>query len=485
MKLSLFKDKRFRYGTMSTAMMIFAVVIFVMVNVLANEFNESWDLTAEQLYTLTSQSHRFLDDLEMDVTLYYVQRTGNESHLISQLFMEYEAASPRITTEVRDPMINPTFVHRFTVGLDGGIPDGSVIVESAQGFRVITPMDMQVIERSQQTGQWMLTGISAEREITSAIHSLTLGDPTAIYFIYGSGEPAIPDAFKSFLEAENFIVREHNALLHDIPETADTIFLIMPTRDWSEIKADRILDYLQHREGRAFMALNMVMDRVTDGFPQLDRVLNSYGLHLGDNIIIEGDSRRIFGNNPTTMVPVLEPHVGITFPLIQQDFTALLMMEPTNIDVLELRRPGIVIEPLLTTSRDAYGRHLASDEDTILKVPSDEDGPFMMAAAVTENVFIDTQHTTRFVVITSIAMLSDAVNEFMGGGNYAFIVNALNWLQDQPSGIWIPVRVPPGGRAPAMLSDAQVMTMTGVAMGLLPVASFGIGIFIWFRRRHS
>jgi len=477
--MSSLKDKRFRYGTLSTVMMIIAVVIFVLVTLVAEEFNRSWDLTSEQLFTLSPQSERFLQDLETDVTLYYVVRTGAEELQVTRLLTEYAAASSHISIETRDPMINPTFVHQFATGMEGGIPEGSVIVRSERGFRVVTPRDMETVVFNPQLWRNVTESIDTERAITQAIHSLTLGDPPVIYYIVGSGEPPLDEDFIEFMAVENFEVREHNALLHDIPETADALIIVMPERDWGTAKADRILDFLDNNEGRAFVALNVMVEY----FPEFSRVISSYGIGIGDYLVIEGDNRRTIAGNPTWMLPILVPHEQITQQLHLENF-AQLFLAPTGLDVLPMRRPSTIIEPLLITTRDAYGRHMTTDADTIMQVPEDAEGPFMLAAAITDTVFLQTTHTTRLVVVSSSAIMDGFVNSTIGGGNWAFIANSMNWLRDQPPGLWVPVRRPPGG-TPVMLSDAQVFTMSGIAMGGIPIALFGIGIFVWFRRRHS
>jgi len=477
--MNLLKDRRFRYGTLSTAMMIIAVIIFVLVSLLAEEFDQSWDLTAEQHYTLTVQSERFLDELAMDVTLYYIARTGNESHLITQLMAQYAAASRHITTEVRDPMINPTFVMQFTTAANEGIPEGSVIVRSELGFRVITPNEMETVVRHPQTWQLVQESVDAERSITQAIHSLTQGDPTVIYNITGSGEAPLSEAFISFLETENFVIRELNALLNDIPETADALLITMPDRDWGTAKGERILDYLNNREGRAFVAL----DLTTEPFPVLNSFLEDFGLALGDYVVIEGDSRRTFMGNPMWMMPMPLFHEQITAPLQLEGFVQLFLA-PAGLEVLDTRRTSTVFEPLLLTTRDAYGRHVHSQEETILQIPDDEEGPFVLAVAITDTFFLQNVHTTRMVVVSTPTIMQEMVNSTIGGGNWAFISNSLNWLVDQPPGIWVPVRRP-AGATPVMLSDAQVLTMSGIAMGGIPIALFGAGIFVWFRRRHS
>jgi len=481
MKLvSLFKDKRFRYGTMSTAMMIVAIAIFILANLLADEFNQSWDLTAEQLYTLTPQSERFLEELDMDITISYVTRTGGETHRITQLLAQYAAASPRITTEQRDPTINPAFVHQFATDVGGGIPDGSVIVQSAHDYRVIRPQDMGTWQRHPQTGQNIRMSFEEEAEITQAIHSLTLGEPSVIYHITGSGELNLPQALISFLESENFIVRTHDAVLQDIPETADILFITMPSRDWGTAKADRILSHLDNNEGRAFFTLGASAER----FPQMDRVLQAYGLQLGNYIVVERDADRTFMREllgePASMLPTWIPHEEITFPLALQGFTGMLLLRPTGLDILDMRRETTTIEPLLTTSRNADALVIASDPDS----PEFIDGPFYLAVAVTDFVFVDTTHITRLVVMSDWLFMHEDFNHLIGGGNWAFISNSLNWLQDQPAGIWVPVRRP-AGAAPIVISDAQVVGMTGVVMGILPVGLFAVGILVWFRRRHN
>jgi len=482
MNIASFKDKRFRYGTMSTVLMIVAVLIFVLVTILADEFDLSRDLTAEQLYTLTEQSHRFLNELETDITLSYVTRTGAESLRITRLFAEYASASSRITTEIRDPMINPTFVHQFITDADGAIPDGSVIVQSPGDFRIIRPGDMGW-RWNPQTGQRVRASYDEERAITQAIHSLTLGEPTVVYHITGSGEGQLPAAFLAYMDSQNFEMRTHNALLQEIPETADAIFITMPGRDWGSAKADHILDYLDNREGRAFIATGMT----SEPLPEFSRVLASYGVSLSELIVIESDAQRIFNWGQFRFnMPVWEFHEGITAPLTMLGFTpqqGILVGEPPAIEVLEMRRPSTRFEPLLLTTRDAYGRLFTTDADTILRVPEDVDGPFMLSVAITDTIMVETTRTTQ-IVLAPWTLLFEEVNNIVGGGNWAFISASLNWMQGQPPGIWIPNRQPAGG-APVMLSDGQVAAMTGIVLGVLPIGLFAAGIFIWFRRRHS
>ena len=472
-----FKEKRFRYGTFSTAMMLLAVVLFVVVNLVADEFNRSRDLTAEQLFTLTSQSRNFLENLDRDVTITHIAQTGHENAIISQLMEEYAAASRHVTIEMRDPLINPAIVHALAerAGMDGGIPDSSVVVQSSTDIRVITPSDMMTFDFN-MWGQ--ITGIRSfnfEAEITRALHFVTQGEPPIIYVVTGSEEMGIGPNLRTFLERENFIVRDVNLVVEEVPENADILIITMPSRDWAEIKADRILAFLED-EGRAFFAMHFS----STSFPNVDRVLAAYGIALGDYLVFEGNPRNIL-QLPHNVLPTISHH-PIHTAAHERNFATLLQL-PISLDVLDVRRVSLDIEPLMMTSREAFAR-VDPYEVSLVQVPSDISGPFVLAAAITDTRFIDRTLETRMVLVSSFAITNDEVDAFIGGGNSQFVLGSLNWLQGQPPGIFIPVRRPPG-MAPLVMNQFQAAVLNGVAIVGLPLITIAAGVFVWFRRRHS
>jgi len=474
--MKMLKEKRFRYGTFSTAMMLFAVVLFVLVNLFADELNRSFDLTAEQIFTLTAESNRFLDNLDVDVTIIHVAPVGGEHAIIAQLLEEYAAASRHITAEIRDPMLNPALMMQLAnaAGIDTGIPNGSVVVQSATATRVIRPWEMIMMNINQQGQAIGIRSFNFETEITRAIHAVSQGVAPVIYYVTGSGEPPIEPGLRALLERENFVVREVNLVTHDVPETADILMIAMPGRDWAEIKADRIAAFL-NAEGRAFIALNYSLE----SFPQLDRVLSLYGIALGESLIFETNPHNhvqvpFFIIPDITEHPILDSHW-------EQNFVNLLVA-PTYLRNLDTRLASVTIEPLFTTSRDAFAR--VGNEETWARVPGDIDGPFNMAVAITDSRFVETNLITRLVVVSNLGIIGDQVDLQIGGGNYQFVIDSLRWMSGRPQGIFIPARRPPGN-SPLIINVFQERVMMGVAAVGLPLASIAVGIFIWFRRRHS
>jgi len=477
------KDKRFRYGTFSTIMMLFAVVLFVLVNLLAGEFNRSRDLTAEQIFTLSAQSHNFLAGLDTDVRITYLAATGEDHffhHIISALLDEYASGSPHVSVDVRDPMLNPALVHQLaaSAGLEVGIPPFSVVVESGGETRVVTLSDMVQQEVVNPfTGQSRIVGFMFEPAITRAMHIVTQGAPPIIYYVIGSGEPDLPQPFISFLESENFLMRQVNLVLEDVPEDADVLFIPTPMRDWTEVKADRVLAFLE-AEGRAFFSVDFTFEYT----PNFDRVLAAYGVRISDHIILEGDSRNIFMDSPYFILPTTIGH-EITENLQVRNFANLVVFT-TGVEVLDLRRASTTIEPLWMTTGDSFAR-VDIDNPSFARIPGDIDGPFNLAVAITDRLFhIDTEFRTQLVVVGNMQFLDPGLTGFIGAGNWHFVLNSLRWMQGQPPSIWIPGRPTPGD-APLMLSQYQQNVISGIAMGGIPLICVAIGVFIWFRRRHS
>jgi hypothetical protein len=476
------KEKRFRYGTFSTAMILFAVILFVFVNLVADEFNRSFDLTPDGIFSLSDRSHDFLETLDTDVTITHVMQLASDApwaHFVSPLLEEYDGASRHITVQVRDPAISPALIHQFAdaAGIEGGIPNGSVVVQSGNKTRVVTPSDMVIFERDMLGFPISIRSLSFEATITRAIHYVTLGDPPVIYYVTGSGEHDLQPMLRLFLESENFVVREVNLVTGEVPETADILLIPMPGRDWTEVKGQRILDYLAN-EGRAFIAADITLEPM----PVFDGVLASYGVATLNYFVVEGNANNFLPPSPNTIFPNRLPH-EINENLVGRNM-ANLLIGAVPIETLDLRRGSTNIEPLWVTSREAFAR-VDAEITTATKVPGDIDGPFDLAVAITDTRFIDSTLTTQIVVVGNMMVLNEGIIGVAGIGNYQFILDAMHWLHGEPPSIFIPGRLPPGQGAQLMLTQRNANVMTGIAVGALPLLCIVIGIVVWLRRRHN
>jgi len=480
MKLAQWKDKRFRYGTFSTAMMLLAVLLFVFTNLFAGEFNHTWDLTQERLFTLSQASRDFLATLDEKVTLTLIAPTGTEEPIFVALLDEYANTSPFIDTALRDPLVNPGFVQQFATAVGGAVPGHSIIVQSSTQYRVITPDLMLTPQFNQQGHVIGIASINFERQITTAIHAVTLGEIATIYKVTGSGERALEPEAISFLETENFILRAVDALtlIRDgIPTTTDILLLSTPQWDWPTEKADRIAQFLDDGGQAMFVMSPQVVGRL----PNVDRVLAAYGVRISDFVVMDPDPRQHI-ITPLLTIPLLWPH-EINLPLAAQNRMTLFLSMAGAVETTDMVRATTTIEELLVTSVSAFGRLDLQLESPLYHEGIDvSGGRLMTAAAITDSTF-DRMNDTRIVVIASSDILSSGAREVVGDNNFAFVASAMRWLAGQGPGLFIPVRTP--GTSRLQLNQFEANMIAGFAMGVLPAVTLATGMFIWLRRRHS
>lgn len=136
---------------------------------------------------------------------------------------------------------------------------------------------------------------------------------------------------------------------------------------------------------------------------------------------------------------------------------------------------------LLTTSEDAFSKTAGYDLTTYEKEDGDIDGPFALAAAVTDAVS-DIQEA-KLVWVSSTSLLDDQMNLQVSGGNQDFFLNALGWMVEQESSISIHAK---------SLSTEYLTINSGTAsllsvlmVGVLPLGYLCIGIYIWARRKRQ
>jgi hypothetical protein len=474
-----FKMKQVRYGSFSTAMLLLAVILFIFINLIAAEFNRNWDLTDEQLATLSEHSINFLQTLDEEVTLTMVAPTGTHEPILAALLDAYAAASRYIQAEIRDPMINPVFVQRFAATA-GAVPDHSIIVQSGDRYRVITPYMMVTPRFSARDEIIGVASFNFERQITTAIHALTRGEIAVVYKVVGSGEVPLGADFILFLEGENFIVNSVSGIeliQNGVPADADILLFSTPRWDWPAEKADAVLAFLD-AGGRAMFAIEPF---VGGRMPQFDRVLAAYGVRISDFVVMDPDPRQHI-MLPMFTMPQLWPH-EINLPLAMHDRMTLFLSFAAAVEATQMQRATTTVEPLLITSVTAFGRSDMHLESPLFHEDVDF-GPsqFMTAAVIIDQLFAR-EDDTKIVVVGSSDIWAAGSRDLVGENNYAFAASALGWLAGQGPGLFVPVRTP--GVSALILNQFESNIIAGISMGALPAILALAGFIVWLRRRHS
>ena len=97
-----------KVGGYSFVLSLVVLAILIAINVLASKLPSTWtqfDISAAQLYSLTSDTKVVVTNLEQDVTIYWISQAGKENTVVEKLLDRYEELSDHITVVKKDPDI--------------------------------------------------------------------------------------------------------------------------------------------------------------------------------------------------------------------------------------------------------------------------------------------------------------------------------------------------------------------------------------------
>ncbi|MBO5262097.1 MAG: Gldg family protein [Clostridia bacterium] len=214
---SLAESRKVKYGTINIAFIALVIAIVIMVNsiitVLSNKFNWYFDMTEEQLYTVSDELVTLLDtasgDMPIDIIFcvdkdkvksnYFEAETGTGSALayIHSTATQIEQRLDNVTVLYKDYLREHAFFkNNFNKQSDTIKPNESTVIiarREADGsygtmYRVYHATSFYTFDNSAGDGSRTLYGYSGERTFASAILSLMHDKVPTVYFVAGHGE---------------------------------------------------------------------------------------------------------------------------------------------------------------------------------------------------------------------------------------------------------------------------------------------------------
>lgn len=233
-----------RGGSYSLVVTAIVLAILVAVNVFASALPKSmtnYDISSSKLYSITSNTKVVVNNLQQDVTIYWVVQSGEENDVIENLLSKYESLSDHIEVAKKNPDVYPTFTRQYT---SESVPNNSLIVESGERSRYISYNDIYVQTADMYSYSYS-TSFDGEGAITSAIDYVVNEEQPKLYLVEGHGEADLPSTFAEQMEKDN-IETESLSLLHTetIPEDADCLMIYAPESDISEDERDLLAEYV-------------------------------------------------------------------------------------------------------------------------------------------------------------------------------------------------------------------------------------------------
>lgn len=468
--LPKWSSKNIRKGSYSLGISVVVLAIAVVFNLVVGKLPAQYrnvDLSQTKLSTIGDTTKELVSALDQDVTIYQIVESGKENETIQKLLERYAGLSSHVKVETMDPVLHPNFVSEYT---EDDLEDNSLIVVGEKRNKVIPYADMFESTVNYQTYQYETTGFDGEGQVTSAISYVTTDSLPIMYTITGHEEGDMTEDMKSAIEKENIEMKDLNLLTEEsVPDDADCVMLFSPQNDLSEEEADKLITYMENG-GKAVIITSYLNKEI----PNLQKVLNNYGIGTMEGVVLEADGQHYISGNPTYLVP----NIGSSDALgdLSKANSYVLMPVAQAVEKLEDKRDTVTIESLLTTSDSAYVK--TNVNGTLEKEDGDAEGPFDVGVAATESV---DNGETKLIYLTSANLFSQQVDAMVSGNNVKLLANSVSWMCDQEQSVSIPSKSTQISYLTVTAASARMWGM--VTIGLLPVLCLVLGGGIWFKRR--
>lgn len=463
-----------KVGGYSFVLSLVVLAILIAVNVLASKLPTSWtqfDISAAQLYSLTSDTKVVVTNLQQDVTIYWISQAGKEDAVIQKLLDRYQELSDHITVVKKDPDVYPTFAQQYT---EETVMNNSLVVESGDKNRYISYDNIYQYD----TGSYYTTGsvsqsFDGEGQITSAIDYVVSTDLPQVYLLSGHGEAALSETFADELERSNYETVEDFSLLNvdAIPEECDVLLINAPTSDISDEELTMLRSYVQG--GGKLVVLSGPQESAD--LPNLQALLSDYGVTVNDAVVVDTNRDYYAFTAPYVLMPEIESS-DITAPLKDGDYHVIVPIA-AGLTVGE-DNGGATVTSLLKTSTDSFSKAAGYAMTTYDKEDGDIDGPFTLAVSVE-----DANAGGRLLWVASDYLLDDMYSSYSSGANLDFVMNGLSWMIGNTDAVSI--------RSKSLdynyltISSSSAAWLKVCMIGIIPVGFLLLGLDEVLRRRKK
>jgi len=320
------RDRRhLRIGAISTALTAVVVVVFVLLNIvadtLADRYPLSVDLTAEEKYTLSEECEKVIKAMKQDVeiVLFMAQdevayniyaETGLTSEadrlsrkLETALSQMASASDGKITYSYLNPNQNPAEFAKYEK-YDVGA--GDILFLSGERYKKSNLNNLYVLDTSNYEYSGTYTFHSTlEKELASKVYALQ--DERIVQVLVGHQENRDTiNTLQWLYELNGYTFEEIDITASkEFNKKAELMLIAAPTSDYSDAETRRVEEWVFNNNsyGRNLMVFVDPIASCPNLYEMLDK---AFGIQVTDELIWETDSNRIFdGNNFYTTSTVL------------------------------------------------------------------------------------------------------------------------------------------------------------------------------------
>ncbi len=434
---------------------------------------KSFDITDNQIYSITDTTKGVLNDLDQDITVYLLNSEKSADITIKTMLTRYQAYSKKIKVIYKSQKDYPNFVSGYT---QDALADNSMIVVNGDRFTTIDYNDCFESEIDYTTYQENVTGYDGEGQLTSAISYVTSSDLPKVYVITGHQELDLSEKVLATIKKENVEVENINLMNYDaVPEDAASIIISGPVVDYSKEDTDKIKNYLS--TGGHAVILTALAE---EDMPNFKSILSEYGVKMTDGVVFDSNQSNFY-QYPFYILPQIKSHV-ITADLYKGK-RYILMPQAVGFLVAEDDKlpKGVTATALLTSSDSSYSKKDVKNMSTYDKESGDTDGPFDLGVYLEKSN--GDKEATKIVAFGCEYLLDDEFDTRVSGANVTLFTSAISNLVDHKSSISIPSKSYTFGTI--MVNRSMVVLFGLLVTVIVPFTILVTGIIIWAKKRKK
>lgn len=384
-----------------------------------------FDFTETRMYTISDKTKDLLENLNEDITIYWLADENNCDATIQRYLNQYDKKSKHIDLQYKPMKKYPMFYAEYT---DTAPSDNSIIVVKGDDYRVL---DYEIlythttsIDYSTYQTVDNITGVDVEGQVTAAISGLLNGDTYTIYLTEGHGEFEIYTALTDKLKKAGYHVDTISLLKDSIPENCVTLIVNGPETDFTEEEIYKIEDYIDKGGNVILMAAIDINN--TDNY---DKLMEDYGVSITDGTVLEDEPYNTYNN---------ENYILLLDPLVTDISEDLVINKKFNVfaqtrgfRIKEDLGDEYTITSVVEPSAGAYSKVLVAN--TSLDKDTDyEEGPFSVCV-LTEKYSKYTGETGKVLLVGSPYFLNENLDALVSYANSDLFINSLNMNVELPN----------------------------------------------------
>jgi len=471
-----YRGRGARYGTLSIVSIVVFLGILVAVNYLGARRNKRWDLTANQVFSLSDQTVKILRELKEPVTFTVYERQDRQDVHRDRL-EEFTYHSTQVKTAFVDPDREPARANEAKIET---LP--TIVIQHA--------------------GRTERVNSSNEQDLTNGLIKAVTGQAKKVYFTQGHGEKDAASSDRTGLSTITDAMKQDNFAVESlllvtqktVPDDATVVVIAGPTTDFFPPEIDALKTYVA-KGGKVLVLLDPPA-KAGATQPLLTQFLADWGINAGNDVVLDASGvGQMLGTGAEVPVAAQYPSHPIT-----QGFRVLTAYPMArSMSPIEGGSNSHVAQPLVSTSQQSWSESDISSLSTgkgqveFNADKGDKQGPITLAAAVSApatvtpkpaNASPDSpdQPGTPETRVVAVGDSDFAANTAIGvQGNRDFFMNSLNWLAQQENLIAVRPRQPQDQRL-TLTADQQNRIMI-LSLLIIPGLVFATGVYTWWRRR--